>query len=124
MTLSNSLLSFQDCIEMFDAAMADPRGVRYKLPSVDDAAHLRHRLHHARELHRRENAKTFEVGHPMHGHSEYDAVTCRIRNITGDCYILLERTDKLTLKAESLSEVEAAEATEDAADTPEFARRA
>lgn len=106
MSVSTSLLAYQDCITIMDQALADPKGARIKVANAGDASYQRLRMHYARKLHRDENAKTYEQGHAMHGRSEYDAITVRIRNIGGECYLYLERTDVVAGEVESLSELE------------------
>lgn len=107
MTVSTSLLAYQDCTAIMDQALADEKGARYKVSDVDEASHQRMRIHYARKLHRDENAKTYEPGHPMHGRSEYDALTCRIKNVDGSIYIYLERTDTVQTEVEPLSGIAA-----------------
>lgn len=51
MTLSTSLLSYKDCIDEMDNALADERGIRIKEPSLNEAYYHRSRLHQARQLH-------------------------------------------------------------------------
>lgn len=105
MTVSTSLLAYLDCTELMDQALADDKGARLKVKDIDEASHQRMRVHYARKLHRDENAKTYDAGHPMHGRSEYDKLTCRIRNVNNDIYIYLERTDTVKGTIEPLSEV-------------------
>lgn len=105
MTVSTSLLAYQDCIAYMDKGIADPKGIRFKVESIEEATYQRTRIHYARKLHRDENAKTYEPGHKMHGRSEYDALVCRIKNVDGDIYIYLERTDFEPTDAESLSDI-------------------
>lgn len=103
MSVSTSIIAYQDCIEFMDRAIADDTGARLKVIDYADAVVQRTRIHYARKLHRDENAKTYEQGHQMHGRSEYDALVCRIKKVGEDYYIYLERTDKVKGKIESLS---------------------
>lgn len=73
MSLSNSRLAYTDCYEFLDAAIADPQGVRMKLP-YNQAVHFRMRCNHARSIDRRENTLTYPEDHPLYGRSEYDRV--------------------------------------------------
>lgn len=109
MSVSTSLLAYQDCLEIMDRALADPKGARIKVTDADEASHQRLRMHYARKLHRDENAKTYEAGHKMHGRSEYDALTVRIKNVEGIVYLYLERTDIVANEIESLSALEPAQ---------------
>lgn len=103
MSVSTSLLAYTDCIAYMDQALADQKGARIKVATVDEASHQRLRMHYARKLHREENAKTYEAGHKMHGRSEYDVLTIRIKNVNGAIYLYLERTDVVSTEIESLS---------------------
>lgn len=105
MTVSNSLLSYQDCFELLDRAIEDKVGARYQVRDHDAAINLRSRIHYARKLDRNKNAQIFDAGHPMHGCSQYDALTVRIRFVSEDCYVYLERTDRVQGEIEALSEV-------------------
>lgn len=79
MVTSSSLLSFSDCTELMDRALAEPKGLRVSFKSMGPARHFRVRCHQARKLHRQQNAETYELSHPLHGRSEYDALLVRIR---------------------------------------------
>jgi hypothetical protein len=105
MTVSTSILAYQDCIDLMDQAIADEVGARLEVPDYDAAVNFRTRIHYARKLHRDENAKTYEAGHKMHGRSEYDVLVCRLKVLGGKTYVYLERTDKIIGEVEVLSQV-------------------
>lgn len=129
MTLPNSLMAYQDCIELFDSAIEDATGVRLKVNDYDHAIHQRSRLHYCRKLHREENARIYDESNVMFGKSPYDAIVVRIKKVDEDFYLYLERNDKVRGEIESLSEIEAAPKIEieteldSDMDTPRVARR-
>jgi hypothetical protein len=63
------------------------------------------RVHHARQLARNANKEVYAPGDAMHGVSEYDRLTLRIREGEGCFYVYLEHAPALE-GVESLSEVE------------------
>lgn len=106
MSLSNSLLSYQDCIEAMETALADPQGGRVHFPDQASALHFRSRCHYARKLHRAKNAEIYpDPQHPQHGCSHYDELILRERADGEGCYIYLERAAPGSIKVEPLSEV-------------------
>ena len=106
MSLSNSLMAYRDCIELFDRALADSAGARMRCRNIDEAYNLRARLHYCRKLHRDENSKVYELGQPMHGRSEYDGIIVRIRSTSDAVYIYLEKNERPSGEIEALSEAE------------------
>ena len=111
MTMSNSLLAYQDCTDLLQKAVEDKVGVRVKVADQTSAIHLRNRLHYARRLHREENAKTYDEGEFMHGRSEYDGVVVRMKMIEEQWYIYLERLAIDESKIESLTGLQPIEDT-------------
>ena len=123
MTVSNSLLSYQDCTKLLEAAMEDTLGARLKVRDMDEAYFQRGRIHYCRKLWRKENAVIYEPGHAMHGRTIFDALVVRIRNVDGEFYIYLERTDEIRGEVEGLSQLEAEAEVEEVADEPATIRR-
>lgn len=89
MTLSNSLLAYTDCLEVFDKAVEHPSaGVRIPMKDYEAASHFRARMHQARKLQRQENSKVYpDEDHPMHNRCSYDPFTIRIKAV-GERYFL------------------------------------
>src|SRR5215831_4905652 len=107
MGTSNSRLAFSDCYELMEKAMEDPKGIRIKFATEQDAWLYRLRLHSARKIDRRDNMDNYEVGHGMHGKSIYDTLIMRLRQVKGDSGAWWLNIEKLTidgLEIESLSE--------------------
>lgn len=110
MGMSNSRLAFSDCYDLMEKAIADPKGIRIKFLSRDDAWHYRLRLHNARQIDRKDNLEIYEEGHTMHGKSPYDVLIMRIEEATNGAvgwWLKLEKLSIDDLEIESLSEVKA-----------------
>ena len=105
MSLPNSLLSYQDCLDVFERAVETPEGIRVRFSSSDDATHFRMRLHQCRRLQREQNAETYEEGHPMCGKSLFDGLTCTLRNLKSGSYVYLRHMTIHEAQIESLAEV-------------------
>jgi hypothetical protein len=104
MVASNSRFSYSDCYELMDKAIADPKGIRIKFATQEEAWHFRIRLHTARRIDRVDNKDLFPQGHPMHGRSAYDPLTMRIRERADGIWLRLERVDARDFEVTSLSE--------------------
>ncbi len=106
MSLPTHIGSYDDCRDIFERAALDPKGARAKAGTHEAAIALRTRLHYYRTLDRRANAGIYEVGHPMHGRSIYDAYLVELfPDEDGDWWAYVTpRKDKI-LALEGLSEV-------------------
>ena len=106
MPLPSSPLAYQDCYQLFDAAVNDPQGARVFKGTQEAAAHFRLRCNYARVVNRNENAKTYEKDHPLHGRSEYDTVRLTLREDTeGGWYVYAEKYPDIEADIEPLSSV-------------------
>lgn len=105
MSLSESLLSYQDCLEAMDQALADSQGGRVRFPDRSAALHFRSRCHYARKLHRRKNAQVYPVDHPQHGASHYDELVLREQPDGEGWYIYLLRMVAGSIEVEPLSAI-------------------
>jgi hypothetical protein len=103
MTLSNSPAAYDDCMQAFDAALSDPKGIAIRMRDHSAATHFRMRCHQARALERKANALTYEAGHPMHNVSEYDKLQLRIAEVDGNCWLIFEKFDMIPGEVVSLS---------------------
>lgn len=101
MVTSNSKLSFDDCFDALDRALASARGIRLSFTSEGAARHFRTRLHTARRLDREANAETYEEGHPLHGTSQYDPLVVKLHLANGESTLVIEKI-KLTAKIEEI----------------------
>lgn len=106
MGMNSSLLAYDDCIALFDRAIADPKGIRVTFSDEGAARKMISRLHYCRTLVRTSNVDVYpDTDHPMHGKSEYDKIIVRLRQSDGDIYLYLEHVTAPTV-IESLSELE------------------
>lgn len=107
MPTSTSRLSFTDCFELFDQALADPFGLAVGFEYEGDARQLRLRMNSARVLDREENAATFadQPEHPLFGRSQYDELELKLRKADGHTYILIEKRSSRKMKIIPLSEM-------------------
>lgn len=107
MPLPSSPLAYSDCYQLFDAAMADPKGARVFKGTEQAAAHFRLRCNYARVVNREENLKTYEKGHPLHGRSEYDQVILTLKQDEEDqWWVYAERVQDIQSDIEPLSVIE------------------
>ena len=118
MSASTSRLSYADAEAVFDAALADDKGIRIQFSDNGQALHFRMRLHRFRQIDREDNARTFERGHPLYGRSNYDVIRVRIRPIDDLWYLYLEPiNDAARLKIERLTDIESEPITASNGDT-------
>lgn len=104
MTLPESQRAYDDCFQAMDAALEDTEGVRVRMDSLDAATFFRMRCHKARSIDRKNNARTYEQGHPMHGCSAYDClIFLAPRIIDGHAYLYIKKNDKVPGSIEPLS---------------------
>lgn len=116
MPIATNRMSYTDCYEMFEKAMADPKGIRLFFPNRKEARHYQMRLHNSRAVDRRENKLLHpDPGHKLHGQSAYDVYSIRMREgEDGSWFVYIEPKNKFINEdiVESLSDVEGDE-TED-----------
>ena len=107
MTVSNSRLAYGDCFDLLDKAIADNKGIRVRFDEWKQANYYRMRLHTARAIDRKDNARTFTEDQPMHGRSIYDTIVGRIKEDgDGFFWLYLEKVENnIDGPVESLSEL-------------------
>jgi len=89
MPLSNSRMAYEEEYKVMDKALEG--GVRIGYKEKADAFSFRFRMNQARQLDREFNGERYARDHPMHHHSEYDALTFRVRKDKGMYWIYAER---------------------------------
>lgn len=104
MARSNSRLSYQDCFQLLDKALANEKGSRIKVADRAAAVHLRSRLHYARSLDRLDNEETYPEGHLMHGKSPYDPLVCKIRKDKTHHWVYVLKSDQVFYHTEEIGE--------------------
>ncbi len=107
MALSNSILAYNDCKEFLERAVDDEKGARIPFRTEKEAEYWRMRCNQFRSLDRQQNRMIFELGHKMHGHSEYDGLTMIIKHSQdGYAWVYAEKRTLEPGLIENLSEVE------------------
>lgn len=106
MSQINSLRAYDDCLKVFEAAVADPKGARVCLGTYESAMNMRTRMHYYRNLDRKANAETYPHGHALHGTSVYDPYVVRnpIADEDGAYWLYIEPRASNDLVIEGLSE--------------------
>lgn|SRR6267142_2105769 len=80
MSLPDSVLAYSDCRDFLDRALEAERGARMIFRTSKDAEYWRMRCNQFRKLDRRQNKMVFDIGHQMHGNSQYDTLTMTIKS--------------------------------------------
>lgn len=78
MSYNKSLLAFDDIKPEFDKALLAKKGIKIRCDSHAKAIVLRSRFNYYRTADRKENAKSLEPAHPLHGRSVYDKLILRV----------------------------------------------
>lgn len=109
MSQINSLRAYDDCVKVFEQALADPKGARVRCGTQEAAMNFRTRMHFYRKLDRNANAKTYPVDHPQHGTSIYDPYVVRnpIPDEDGQWWLYVEPRASSNLVVEGLSDTPA-----------------
>lgn len=107
MPTSTSRLSYEDCFDYFDQALADPKGLAMAFEFSGDARQFRLRMNAARALDREENARLYadNQNHPLFGRSMYDQLQLKIREGDGKTYLLVEKVGQVVIATIGLSEL-------------------
>jgi hypothetical protein len=107
-------MSYQDVYDIFNRALEDPKGIRLPYDNYTDAKYFQMRMHQARVIDRKENAKIFPPGDVLHGQSQYDVLQVKLVGPVDDehsptgstTFVYVEPKDKNIPDIESLSEIE------------------
>lgn len=106
MSLPNSLRAYDDCVALYERAMADPKGARARLGTYEACMNMRTRMHYYRNLDREANGQTYAVGDPMHRSSAYDPLVCQIVKDEDGMFWLYVTKRTVPDIVEGLSEIE------------------
>ena len=91
MTYSTSRSAYEDCFDIFDRALASPKGIRVDGKGRGPAHHLAGRLQYARILSRAESREVNEPSAPGYGVSPYDSLIVRMpREEDGRWWVYIE----------------------------------
>lgn len=107
MTISDSILSYTDCLDVFEKALADLRGIRIKFATKAAAVFFRMRAHTARNLDRKRNRMIYseEPTNPLYGRSMYDKLIVRLKEDEEAAYLYIEHLSADHLEIENISEI-------------------
>lgn len=106
MSMSTSLLAYSDCIQYLDRALEDNRGIRIRVKDIPSAMYFRLRCNQARKLDRENNAKVYDLDHPMHGRSSYDQLVLKVRKADDNtAWVYIDKVRQVYGEAEALSEL-------------------
>lgn len=104
MAKSSSRLSYGDCYELLDKALAGTKGSRIKVVDRSAAVHLRSRLHYARALDRQDNESVYPEGHALRGRSPYDPLIIKIRKEVSGYWVYMIKSDHMQYTVEDIGE--------------------
>ena len=65
---------------LLDRALEEEHGIAVTCKNHGEAMAIRSRLHWLRQLDRDANAISYEANHPLHKHSVWDDLVCRIKD--------------------------------------------
>jgi hypothetical protein len=88
-------VSYGDCRQVLDQAIQAEDGLIVHFAARGKAFYFRQRLNTFRQIQRRENAKIYGEGHPMHAQSPYDKLTFDIIETSKGFGVKVVHTDKL-----------------------------
>lgn len=110
MSISESRLAYQDCQDLFEKAMDDPKGVRVFIGTKEMARFFVMRMHKCRQINRRDNKDIYPEGEPMHGASAWDKIKCSMKeDEEGQWWVYAEKVELDPSLVESLSEPDVGE---------------
>lgn len=104
MSLSKSILAYNDCETFFQAAENDPKSIRIRCSTEAEAVHLRFRMSYFRKLDRERNCEVYQPGEFMHGRSEYDKYVLKVRLIDDEWWLCLTRAEADNRRVVSMAE--------------------
>jgi len=87
MAISDSMLMYEDCFDLFDRALESEEGVGARMDDEGAAGQFRLRMHNARQLHRRQNKEAYPLDHPEYGRSVYDRLVVSVKFFDGAWWI-------------------------------------
>jgi len=94
MSLSSSIHAYPAEVEAFERAMGAQLGIMIKFATITKARAFLARLHNVRRLQRQQNAKILPVDHPLHGQSDWDALTCCLRQYNEHVVVQITRINQ------------------------------
>lgn len=78
MSLSQSLLAYEDIETIMNRALDAPSELRVTFGTHGEAVYFRQRVYQFRILDRKRNTEILERGAPLYGHSVFDSFTVQV----------------------------------------------
>ena len=106
MALPNQIGAYPDCIDMFERALADQKGIRVRFDAYADANNFQMRMHQLRKLLRDESRRMYERDEPAYDKSEFDGLIVRTprADTEGGWWVYIQPHGIVITDVESLSE--------------------
>jgi hypothetical protein len=82
MSASQSLAAYEDCIELFDRALASKIGIWVQAHDPGQAFHIRTRMNYCRKLLRLQSMEIYTEGDPEYGVSPYESLYVTVKDST------------------------------------------
>ena len=98
MTIPNNRSAYEDLYNLFEQALASPKGVRVPFADGGIATHMRMRMNKARAIDRAHNADIYPEDNPMHGKSAYDGLVFRLNGSA----VIIEKVEATVYDVEEL----------------------
>lgn len=107
MSLPDQLEAFEDCLGLYERALADKVGARACFGTYEEAKLMQLRMHQARALERRQTLRLYPASDLRHGKSEFDCLRCRVLgpDEDGDWWVYVDRHGQDIKTIEALSEL-------------------
>ena len=105
MSLSNSLDAYNDCIDYFEQALADPAGIRIAFDTHGQASIFCMRMQQCRSLQRAFHRRIYPDDDPRYGRSEFDPLVVRQPRYDDvqHWWVYVERANASVVMVETLS---------------------
>lgn len=104
MATSSSRLSYNDCYDILNLALANTKGIKVEIADYGIGNHLRVRLHTARTIDRKDNRSSYQPDHKLYGRSIYDPLVIQLKNEDDKWWMYIQRMDASALNIEPLGE--------------------
>lgn len=106
MSLPTNLGAYTDCLDYFDKAIADPKGIRIQFADYSEAKYFSLRMSNARVLVRDEAKRLYQRDEPLWGRSEYDGLQVKspAQDTDGHWWVYIIPHNSRVLTVESLSD--------------------
>jgi hypothetical protein len=105
MSLPSHLDAYEDCLDYFEKALADPSGIRISFDDYGQANLFTMRMHQCRALHRALHRRVYAPDDHRHGRSEFDKLMVRQPRYddVAHWWVYVERADASVVSVESLT---------------------